>query len=492
MRRLLAFLIAGCVALATLVACTPGSPTPAREFNRTVGVQLFQWPWTSIATECTEVLGPAGFGFVLTSPPQEHIQGPEWWTSYQPVSYQLESKLGTREEFAAMVTACHEADVKVIADAVINHMAGIDGGTGVAGTSFTHYEYPGLYTYDDFHHCGLTPSDDIQNYSDQQQVQECELSNLADLKTSSDHVRSQIVAYLTDLQSLGVDGFRIDAAKHMVASDVQAIVGALEGDPIIIAEVIRGSGEPVQPEDYLGFASVFAFQFAKDLASLMPGGAIGRVLDLKEANVPSEQAYTFVSNHDSERDKSTLRYLDGLKFDLATVLMLAVPFGTPVVYSGYAFRERDLGARSDDEGLVLPVSCVADSGPEAVFEQQDWICQHRWRHTLGMVEWRSVVGDAEVANYWSEGYAVAFDRSELGFIAASANSVRVLEDVVFTTSLPDGKYCNVLTAPTLVDVAADPDLDRCPTGEYEVSGGTVTITLEPMSAVALHVNLREN
>ena len=29
----------------------------------------------------------------------------EWWASYQPVSYELESRLGTREEFADMVRA---------------------------------------------------------------------------------------------------------------------------------------------------------------------------------------------------------------------------------------------------------------------------------------------------------------------------------------------------------------------------------------------------
>lgn len=63
----------------------------------------------AIATECTDTLGPAGYARVVTSPPQEHIVGEEWWTAYQPVSYRVESRLGTREQFAAMVETCHDA-----------------------------------------------------------------------------------------------------------------------------------------------------------------------------------------------------------------------------------------------------------------------------------------------------------------------------------------------------------------------------------------------
>lgn len=32
--------------------------------TRTVIVQMFQWTWDSIAAECTNFLGPAGYGFV--------------------------------------------------------------------------------------------------------------------------------------------------------------------------------------------------------------------------------------------------------------------------------------------------------------------------------------------------------------------------------------------------------------------------------------------
>jgi alpha-amylase len=39
----------------------------------------FQWNWPSIASECTNFIGPAGYGYVQVSPPNEHITGTTWY-----------------------------------------------------------------------------------------------------------------------------------------------------------------------------------------------------------------------------------------------------------------------------------------------------------------------------------------------------------------------------------------------------------------------------
>ncbi|KAG6865216.1 hypothetical protein C0991_004417 [Blastosporella zonata] len=83
--------------------------------SKTVIIQMFEWTWNSIASECTSFIGPAGYGFVQVSPPEEHISGSQWWTDYQPVSYNLTSKRGNRAQFSSMISACHAAGVKVIA-----------------------------------------------------------------------------------------------------------------------------------------------------------------------------------------------------------------------------------------------------------------------------------------------------------------------------------------------------------------------------------------
>ena len=61
--------------------------------GKQVMVHLFEWSWDAIGRECEEVLGPKGYCGVQISPPMEHIQGGEWWTRYQPVSYKVKKNL---------------------------------------------------------------------------------------------------------------------------------------------------------------------------------------------------------------------------------------------------------------------------------------------------------------------------------------------------------------------------------------------------------------
>jgi alpha-amylase len=466
-------------ALVLLTGCTPGASdadsAPATDGSgHDVGVELFQWTWNSIARECTDQFGPAGYAWVLTSPPQEHILGGEWWTSYQPVSQRLESRLGTAEEYAAMVATCHAAGVEVWADAVINHMTGQDAaGAGWAGSPSTHYDYPDLYGNADFHHCGLTPNDDIQDYRDAAQVQTCELVNLADLDTGSTAVRETIVAYLTSLLELGVDGFRIDAAKHIPADDLAAIIEALPESTGIVQEVIRGSREPIQPEDYVDNGLVFEFGWGRDLVGALQG-AMGVGLDLASEDgglLPSETAVIFVDNHDTERGDSTLSYRDGELYQLGNVLMLASAYGSPVVYSGYAFSDRDAGPDQDTDGRVLDASCASAPGPAAPVADGGWVCPHRWADIAAMVGWREVVGSAEQINRWQDDEALAFGRGARGFLAVNLADEPL--NVSLETSLPDGDYCGVLD-----DGCDDP---------AEVRGGKITVSVAPRSASAWDV-----
>ena len=470
MRRLLPVLVA---AVLLLSGCSTTTTFDGTGPKGDVGIQLFQWNWDSIASECTDVLGPAGVAWVLTSPPQEHIMGSAWWTAYQPVSYKVESRLGSREQFAAMVSTCHEAGVAIIVDAVINHMTGQDsGGEGWAGTDFGHYDYPGLYTEEDFHHCGLSDSDDITDYSSAGNVQNCELVNLADLATETDHVQSQVAKYLNDLRSIGVDGFRIDAAKHMPAEDVSAIIDRIDGDPYIVQEVIRSDGEPIQPEDYLGSGDVFEFGLAYQLVTWMKTGSVSSIASVDSYGfAPSDQSVTFVDNHDTERNRQTLSYRDGAKYLLATQLLLASDYGSPVLYSGYAFTLNDKGLPQDSDGLVTDVSCApfADS-----YDDGEWVCQHRWPGVLGMVGWRTAVGDSPVQDEWSEGDAYAFGRGELGYVIFNASDAALTQD--FESSLPAGDYCNVAA-------------EGCDVVTVDADGG-FSAEVPPWSAVAIDVDAR--
>ncbi|KOU67116.1 glycosidase [Streptomyces sp. WM4235] len=431
------------------VAATPGV--------KDVTAVLFEWRFDSVARACTDSLGPAGYGYVQVSPPQEHIQGDQWWTSYQPVSYKIAGRLGDRTAFKAMVDTCHAAGVKVVVDSVINHMAAADG-TGTGGSSYTKYGYPGLYSGADMDDCRAT----ISNYQDRGNVQNCELVQLADLDTGEDYVRGRIAGYLNDLLSLGVDGFRIDAAKHMPAADLANIKSRLSNPSAYWKqEAIFGAGEAVSPSEYLGNGDVQEFRYARDLKRVFQGESLAHLKNFGEAwgYMPSGQSAVFVDNHDTERGGDTLSYKDGSAYTLANVFMLAWPYGSPDVHSGYEWSQKDAGPPNG--GSVN--ACYVDG----------WKCQHAWREISSMVGFRNAARGQSVTDWWDNGGdQIAFGRGAKAYAALNHEGSALTR--TFQTSLPAGGYCDVQSGRT---VTVD-------------SAGRFTATLGAGSAVALHVNAR--
>ncbi|MEV4614279.1 carbohydrate-binding module family 20 domain-containing protein [Kitasatospora sp. NPDC049258] len=429
--------------------------------GKDVTATLFEWKFDSVAKACTDTLGPKGYGFVEVSPPQEHIQGAQWWTSYQPVSYRIAGRLGDRNSFQAMVATCHSAGVKVIADSVVNHMSA-GSGTGTGGTVYSKYNYPGYYQDQDFHSCRTA----ISNYADRGNVQNCELVNLSDLDTGSGYVQQTIANYLSDLLSLGVDGFRIDAAKHIAAADLSAIKARMSNpNAYWVQEVIYGAGEPIQPSEYTGTGDVDEFRSATWLKSAFDGGRIADLSSWGSGLLGSSQARTFVDNWDTERNGSTLTYKYGNSYTLANVFLLASPYGSPNVYSGYAFSGNDDGP--------------PNGGTVNACYQDGWNCTHAWRQVANMVGFRNAVAGTALTNWWSNGSnAIAFGRGGKGYVAINHESGPITQ--TFQTSLPAGSYCDVQHG--------DPGAGGCTGVSYTVGGdGKFTATVGAGDAVALYV-----
>ncbi|MFE3992375.1 carbohydrate-binding module family 20 domain-containing protein [Streptomyces goshikiensis] len=449
------------LASATLTAVGPGA-VAAPPGEKDVTAVLFEWRFDSVAKACTGSLGPAGYGYVQVSPPQEHVQGGQWWTSYQPVSYKIAGRLGDRAAFKAMVDTCHAAGVKVVVDSVVNHMAGpADAGvtlTGTGGSSYTKYGYPGLYSGADMDDCRAT----ISNYQDRANIQNCELVQLADLDTGEDYVRGRIAGYLNDLLSLGVDGFRIDAAKHVPAADLANIKSRLTNPGAYWKqEAIYGAGEAVSPGEYLGNGDVQEFRYARDLKRVFQSEDLAHLKNFGEAwgYLPSGQAGVFVDNHDTERGGDTLNYKDGSAYTLASVFALAWPYGSPDVHSGYEWTDKDAGPPNG--GTVN--ACYADG----------WKCQHAWREISSMVGFRNAARGQSVTNWWDNGGdQIAFGRGTKAYVAINHEGSALTR--TFQSSLPGGDYCDVQSGRT-VTVG---------------SGGQFTATLGAGTALALHTGAR--
>lgn len=458
-------------------------------------VQLFEWYWPDVASECERVLGPAGYRAALVSPPQEHnvFPGGPWSERYGPVSYSIDrSQGGTRAEFTDMVARCRAAGVDIYADAVINHMAP-GNGVGSNGTPFTRYHYEPLYGPADFH-----PACALNDYQSARNVQDCELLGLPDLDTGAPGVQQKIADYLVSLARLGVAGFRIDAAKHIQPVELDSIVARVnrtlvaEGRarPYFFLEVIDPGTEAVRASDYdgLGYATggaadITEFKFRGVGDRFVPGSG-QRLADLSSLTpatwqlMPSDKGVVFLENHDTQR-QGGIGYRDGASFRLANVWMLAQSYGYPVVMSSYAFDRttqagRDAGPPAGGGGVPGGMRCAAQLANAVVGE---WVCEHRDAWITAMVAFRRAVAGTDVNTTWDDGAnAVAFSRGTAGFVAINNGTAGVTMSI--PSNLPAGTYCDVLAggrvgatcAGRTVTVAAD---------------RRIALTLDARSAVAL-------
>ena len=407
----LMFVFASFAAVATILMCVftivPNSSAFASTKStnslpqKGVIVTAFQQNWRSIAKECKETYGPEGVKYVQVSPPEDHIKGKAWWTSYQPVSYNLNSKLGTEAEFKNMITTCKAAKVGIIVDAVINHMTGADNKdtVGVGGSKYdaANQSYPDAgYTKDDFHQIDK----DIYTYSDAQVVWNYRLVGLLDLDTSKPHVQQTLGNYFAKLLKMGVAGFRVDAVKHIAPNEMKAIKKAASDASGVKPENIWWMQETIgdsngakenQPDKYVGTGEVDEFEYSYRLRNYF-SGSIDNLKHIADGLIPNKSAAIFVTNWDTERDNATsvLTYKDGKLYELANAFMLAYPYGTPNVYSGYKFSERDEGAPGATETSVPDASCGKDS---------KWQCTQRWTSIRGMIGFYNAVKDTKTVSY---------------------------------------------------------------------------------------------
>lgn len=200
-------------------------------------------------------------------------------------------------------------------------MTGTSGsGTGTAGS---HYDgdalsYPGVpFSTWDFNSGNECHSSDmnIHNYNNAEEVRNCRLVGLADLKLSKDYVRDTIAAYMNHLIDLGVAGFRVDAAKHMWPGDLREVFGRLHNlqsgvfgsgtKPFIFQEVIdMGGSEPIKASQYTGIGRITDFIFGMKLGQVFRNEnkasylrSWGEAWGMSNTN----DVIVFIDNHDNQR-----------------------------------------------------------------------------------------------------------------------------------------------------------------------------------------------
>lgn len=213
-------------------------------------LQAWNWSFENIIANL-ELVAEQGFTTIQVSPPNElkmatkdikvcepaidGIAPNGWWMFYQPAGFQLneseDNALGTKAEFVEMCEKAHELGLKIIVDAVINHMGTDDDHIGVYENDSTDpmdhvnaraWEFEKEILEAKAFHSPWVDMTYKENYWDgwsdydieEDLTQHC-TSGLPDLDTSTQIVQDAIYDYLEELVLAGADGFRFDAAKHI-------------------------------------------------------------------------------------------------------------------------------------------------------------------------------------------------------------------------------------------------------------------------------------
>ncbi len=252
--------------------------------------------------------------------------------------FRIDERLGSDDDFAALVSACRGRGLRLVLDGVFNHVA------------------PSFTAPDDWFLWRDGARDVFEGHQ-----------GLVRL----DHSNPAVAAHVSDVMrhwlARGADGWRLDAAYAVPAAFWRTVlppVRAEHPEAYIVGEMIHG--------DYAGYVAggaldaVTQYELWKAIWSALNDSnffelawAIERHVHWLDSFVPQ----TFVGNHDVTRIASRL---DDRRHVAHAVVLLCTLAGTPSIYYGdeYALT----GVKEDRVGgddAVRPAGAVLDDGPDA-------------------------------------------------------------------------------------------------------------------------------
>lgn len=282
--------------------------------------------------------------------------------------YAVNPEYGTLDDLQTLLAAAHARGIRVILDITLNHTSSQHPWFIQAGSPDSPYHDWYIWSDVDPGYTGYWGEQVWFPYNDQ--FFYCIFSaNFADLNYNNPEVIAEMQNVVRFwLEDVGVDGFRLDAAKHMIEEGTnqgntpsthafwedfrtfykgvnpQSItVGEIWDTPEILAEYLQGD------EFDLSFDFYLAYNFIQPLidGNLAP---LNQQLELSYTLVPSNQFATFLTNHDQNRTLSQVGG-DSQKAMLAASLLLTAP-GVPFLYYG---EEIGMLGEKPDEQIRTPM-----------------------------------------------------------------------------------------------------------------------------------------
>jgi glycosidase len=303
--------------------------------------------------------------------------------------YAVNPEYGSMDDFKNLLAEAHERDMRVIIDLVINH-------TSSQHPWFVDSNASPESEYRDFYLWADSPDEGNWHQGQYGYYYGFFWEGMPDLNYTHPAV-TEAMYNINDywLNEVGVDGFRIDAVKHLIEQD-----GKLDNTPAThkwlkeyyktyeatnpgaytIGEVYGAGSSVIKQYTGSELDHIFNFEMASGIMGSVRGGAnSGVVSAVKFAlmDMPDFNYATFLTNHDQNRVMSVFNG-DVEKAKTAAFLLLTMP-GTPFIYYG---EEIGMTGVKPDEDIRLPMQ---------------WSDEANAGFTTG-TPWRGISPGAESAN----------------------------------------------------------------------------------------------
>jgi len=267
---------------------------------------------------------------------------------------------GTMEDFKKLIEEAHKRDIKIVIDLIINHTSNqhpwfLESKSGRENPFREYYVWAQKDTVAAFLDKKVITldSDNIRQWHDPGTGKDFYYGffwgGMPDLNFDNQKLREEIYDIGRFwLEEVGVDGFRLDAAKHIFPDDrlldnhafwkeFRAKMEAIKPDVYLVGEVYDKK-EIVAP--YLpGLPALFNFDFHYTLLEALnteDGMLLAKkqkeTIDFYQSITPTFIDATFSSNHDQPRLLNELGS-DPSKYKQASLILLTMP-GAPYLYYG--------------------------------------------------------------------------------------------------------------------------------------------------------------
>ena len=264
--------------------------------------------------------------------------------------YEIDPKFGTMEDLKDLIKLCHERDVQIILDLVINHTAKdnewFENFVYAQQMGMTGNEYYNFYTWSEdrtgnatWYNIGGTDKYYEGNFS----------SEMPELNFDNPVVRQAMVDVAKFYLDLGVDGFRFDAAKYVYYGELEpnvqfwdwymAELRSIKPDIYTVAEVWDPDAGTFP---YFSSTNCFNFSMSQSsgrIAEVAKGGNVNgfvtyirSYLDHIESINPNAFMVSFITNHDMDRAAGFLQPSMG-HAQMAANLNVLLP-GSSYIYYG--------------------------------------------------------------------------------------------------------------------------------------------------------------